>query len=281
MKPTAIQFVLAAIAIVLIATFTSAQNTPQQPTPIFNGIAVVELFTSEGCSSCPPADKLLAEVIELADRENAQIFGLSFHVGYWNRLGWTDPFSSTENTQRQYWYSSSFNRASVYTPQAIVNGQWEFVGSDSKLMAESLRAALQTKPTGTLTIESLKLESDQKNKNHESDKNGEDKSRTIQVTLNHKDLGDRYDDIVINIAAAERNLKVDVPRGENRGRQLSHQNVVRAFQTITPDPAKPQPTVTLTLPDDLKTENTSIIIYAQNKESRHIINAAAAKIPAE
>src|SRR6516164_7919120 len=86
---------------------------------------VVELFTSEGCSSCPPADKLLAE---LANRPD--VLALSFHVDYWDRLGWKDPYSSREATKRQNRYATLLDLATVYTPQIVVDGKWQAVGSD-------------------------------------------------------------------------------------------------------------------------------------------------------
>src|SRR5215475_14098008 len=85
---------------------------------------VVELFTSEGCSSCPPADKLLAE---LAGRP--EVLALSFHVDYWDRLGWKDPYSSHEATERQSRYAKLLDLPSLYTPQIVVDGKWQAVGS--------------------------------------------------------------------------------------------------------------------------------------------------------
>ena len=86
-------------------------------------IAVLELFTSEGCSSCPSADRLLPQLAKL----DSNIIPLSFHVDYWNRLGWTDPFSSSEYSERQRSYASHLKLESVYTPQLVVNGEYELV----------------------------------------------------------------------------------------------------------------------------------------------------------
>src|SRR5882757_9487139 len=97
---------------------------------------VVELFTSEGCSSCPPADALLAG---LASRP--EVLALSFHVDYWDRLGWKDPFSSPEATQRQHRYAELLGTSTVYTPQIIVDGKWQAVGSDRSEVERALDAA--------------------------------------------------------------------------------------------------------------------------------------------
>src|SRR5260370_2452132 len=97
---------------------------------------VVELFTSQGCSSCPPADALLAG---LASRP--EVLALSFHVDYWDRLGWKDPFSSPEATRRQHRYAELLGTGTVYTPQIIVDGRWQAVGSDPGEVERALDAA--------------------------------------------------------------------------------------------------------------------------------------------
>src|SRR5712692_11374701 len=97
---------------------------------------VVELFTSEGCSSCPPADALLAQ---LASRP--EVLALSFHVDYWDRLGWKDPFSSPAATERQHRYAELLRLATIYTPQIVVDGKWQAVGSDRGEVERALDAA--------------------------------------------------------------------------------------------------------------------------------------------
>lgn len=114
------------------------------------GVAVVELFTSQGCSSCPPADRLLSEIAAdptLRDR----VFALSFHVDYWNRLGWRDPFSSPRWSERQRQYAGRLD-ASVYTPQVVVNGRTEGVGSRRGVVLGQIRQALATVPAVELEL---------------------------------------------------------------------------------------------------------------------------------
>src|SRR5438034_8436426 len=102
---------------------------------------VVELFTSEGCSSCPPADALLAELARRSD-----VLALSFHVDYWDRLGWKVPYSSREATERQNCYATLLDLATVYTPQIVVDGRWQEVGSDRTDVERALDLARRDRP---------------------------------------------------------------------------------------------------------------------------------------
>jgi len=110
--------------------------------------AIVELFTSEGCSSCPSADQLLIDLTHQAKKKNQRIFPLSFHIDYWNGLGWVDPFSLPKFTHRQRQYAKSAGTYEVYTPQMYVNGTNSFIGSDRskahRFINESLKQPAQT-----------------------------------------------------------------------------------------------------------------------------------------
>jgi len=109
------------------------------------GFAVVELFTSEGCSSCPPADEILAKI---AREYPDNVYVLGFHVDYWDRLGWRDIYSSADYTHRQQKYAQLFNLNSIYTPQAIVNGKHEFVGSNESSLRSAIEEGLAATPPG-------------------------------------------------------------------------------------------------------------------------------------
>ena len=108
---------------------------------------LVELFTSEGCSSCPPADALLAELASRPD-----VLALSFHVDYWDRLGWKDPFSSREASQRQNRYAALLDLATVYTPQIVVDGGWQAVGSDRADVEHALDLARRDRQEVLVTL---------------------------------------------------------------------------------------------------------------------------------
>jgi hypothetical protein len=214
-------------------------------------IAVIELFTSEGCSSCPPADELLSRYSK-DDYPGVKIFALSFHVDYWNRLGWRDPFSSPAYAGRQRNYAQALNLNGVYTPQMIVNGTHQFVGSDES----GLRQALSNISNNTaISITALGLT------------HGDAGTKAV-----YKLQGDPagYE---IHIAVISIHESTQVRRGENGGRTLAHTNVVRTFYTA---PATASGQVALgALPAD--TGNTAVIAYLQNVKDGHIAAAALAR----
>jgi hypothetical protein len=127
--------ILLAISLLLIGFFKKPANGTGQ------GFAVVELFTSEGCSSCPPADEAVADI---ARQYKNNVFILAYHVDYWNYLGWKDMFSNSAYSNRQKQYASLLNVSSVYTPQIIVNGKTEFVGSDKIKLEQTISKELNS-----------------------------------------------------------------------------------------------------------------------------------------
>lgn len=165
---------------------------------------VVELFTSEGCSSCPPADALLAE---LAGRPD--VLALSFHVDYWDRLGWKDPFSSPDAMQRQHAYANLLGLATVYTPQMVVDGRWQAVGSDRSEVEQALGSARRNRDGVPIALVV-------------------DHGRA-QIMLGPG--GDRVA-ADLRLIGFDRRHVTAVSRGENGGRTLSHVDVVRSIEEI-------------------------------------------------
>jgi hypothetical protein len=165
---------------------------------------VVELFTSEGCSSCPPADALLAE---LANRPD--VLALSFHVDYWDRLGWKDPSSSPEATARQEQYARLLGINSVYTPQIVVDGRREAVGSDRAAVERALGAASREPSAVPVSL---------------SFNNGQ-----VRITVGRS--GEAVNASVVLIGFDRRRVDT-VKRGENSGRTLTHVDVVRGIEEV-------------------------------------------------
>jgi hypothetical protein len=184
-------------ALVFLALGVAPLQAGERPT-------VVELFTSEGCSSCPPADALLAE---LAGRPD--VLALSFHVDYWDRLGWKDPFSSPDATRRQHGYAELLGLATVYTPQIVVDGRWQAVGSDRSEVEQALDSA-------------------RRNRNEVPVALAVDHGRA-QITLGQGGTGVAAELLLIGF---DRRHVTAVSRGENGGRTLSHVDVVRSIEEI-------------------------------------------------
>jgi hypothetical protein len=222
------------------------------PEPAFENapVAVVELFTSEGCSSCPPADRLL---YDLADRDDARLFPLAFHVDYWNRLGWTDPFSDAAHSQRQRAYARAVGSGRVYTPQMVVNGEREFVGSRRAAAEGAIQHALSAPALATIELH-VALEGS-------------------EVRIDYA-VTDAPDGAALHLALVQRRAEQAVPRGENAGRTLRHANVVRAFETV----GAGEGSQTLGLPSDLDAENAAVVAYAQVPDTKQIVGASRLRL---
>ncbi|SEC12007.1 DUF1223 domain-containing protein [Terriglobus roseus] len=176
-------------------------------------IVLVELFTSEGCSSCPPADELLRKVNGRQTAAGQLVVGISEHVTYWNRLGWTDPFSSSTYTDRQDRYANRFGLDSVYTPQMVVNGQQQFVGSNESLLGRALADQVKQKRIN-LRILSSEFQNGNIAIHFAASQLPSNRPLNIVATLT--------DDLAIS----------KVIRGENGGRSLQHVAVARSLATI-------------------------------------------------
>lgn len=217
-----------------------------------NGFAVVELFASEGCSSCPPADRVLSTLVKDAKATGARIYPLSFQVDYWNYLGWIDPYSSAEFTKRQYAYAHRWGKNSAYTPQIIVNGSHEFIGSDAKKARKIIDQALHE---STDILFNIGLEIEQEH---------------IKVDYH---INSFVTNAVINIAWVEDNLVSHVSSGENRGEVLMHDHVVRSFQSFAIRGLKGA--MTIKKPNGVNLKNSAIIAFIQDIKTYKILAAKA------
>ena len=175
---------------------------------------LVELFTSEGCSSCPPADALLARLFEAQPVAGVEIVPLELHVDYWDRLGWKDPFSSAAFSRRQEDYSTVFGPDRVYTPQMVVDGAQELIGSDARLAASAIQQAV-TLPHLTMGV------------------SGDLRGDTVRIAVDAPAApAGAVEKIGVVIAVVEDALTSSVKRGENTGRTLTHMAVARRLETI-------------------------------------------------
>jgi hypothetical protein len=222
---------------------------------------VVELFTSEGCSSCPPADTLLRDLANTSAASGPEILALGEHVDYWDHQGWKDRFSSAALTHRQQVYAARFSNESIYTPQMVVDGRSELVGSDAQAARRAINRAAAA-PHGTLRIT--------------SDSAGA--PRQVSVVVSASDLpaiarGDRAD---LLVAITEDDLTSDVQRGENHGRVLTHAAVVRRLTTIG-EATAPSSTARVELPlePDWKRDRLKIVAFVQERRSRTILASAS------
>ena len=228
---------------------------------------IVELFTSEGCSSCPPADLLLARLERSQPVAGARVIALEEHVDYWNQLGWVDPFSAPHYRGRQNDYALAFHTENIYTPQMVVNGQTEFVGDDGNRAYQVIGAAKQMQTT------SVDL------RNAISGKDPDLVDLSVQVT-NPKNPKPRAADVYLAVTESE--LESQVLRGENAGRRLRHAPVVRSFGIIGRiDPRGSnigQITNTLRLPREWRRDNLRAVVFVQEHDTLRITGAAVADL---
>lgn len=198
--------ILALSGAVLASSVTpTAIHAQAGPKPL---IGVVELFTSQGCSSCPPADAALKQFIERDD-----VLALAFHVDYWDYLGWKDTLASPENTERQYAYAKTFKSRTVYTPQAVVNGREHLNGARGNIIAAKLRA-YQSQGQGLTVPVSLSLH-----------------GKRIRLNVGNGAVPDSRD-VKIVLVYYRDSSTIDIERGENKGRQITYRNTVTSAQVL-------------------------------------------------
>ena len=218
--------------------------------PMAQPVVVLELFTSQGCSSCPPADKALQDITQQAARSGQAVYGLSFHVDYWNRLGWQDPFSTKQFTDRQRNYDRAL-KTQTYTPQLIINGKQDEVGGQRGRI-EQIIQTIQKQPATTF----IRVDG-----NVSQDAN--------QVTVNYTlSTAGPYR---VNVALVQKEARTPVKNGENGGRTLVNTNVVRQFKTI--DEADKTGRVSLPFPTDLPASQTAVLVYVQRTDSGQVVGA--------
>ncbi|MGA8939351.1 MAG: DUF1223 domain-containing protein, partial [Acidobacteriaceae bacterium] len=190
----------------------AAQPSPTQTTT--RPMVLVELFTSEGCSSCPPADNLLRAIDGKRTKEGSLIVGISEHVNYWDHGGWKDPFDSSTITDRQNDYGQKFHLDSVYTPQMVIDGETQVSGNDPHALLNALQKA-EAEPSATLQIVSATVEGD---------------AIVAKVSITG-DLPKHGADLFAVVAQDE--TTTQVTGGENKGKTLLNVSVARNLVKVT------------------------------------------------
>jgi hypothetical protein len=257
----ALALALTAVAAMIFAAGARATQ-PRKANVQHASPVVVELFTSQGCSSCPPADELLRT---LRREQAGEIIPLAYHVDYWNYLGWSDPFSAAQWSQRQKAYAQSL-RAEVYTPQAVINGRSQLVASSEGPLRREVAKAGEAKTQGMVAIDSVTVQGDK-----------------LVVTLRaHVDrsAGARKPQMIV--ALFEDGVTTKVTRGENSGRALVNDSIVRwqgsAF--LVPDDGRDASGSTaLPLDVDWRRDHLGIAAFVQDQATLSIYAAASVRVP--
>lgn len=241
-----------------------ATTTPTtRPVPV-----VVELFTSEGCSDCPPAERVLADLVKAGAVDGADVVGLAMHVDYFNNP-WKDPFSSPKFTHRQEIYAATLAGAGVYTPQMIVDGVNQFPGGNRERAIAAVREAAGRGQKGEVTLKVPEPKAG-------------DKTLTAVVSLGALPAVTPTDVAEVWVAVTEDDVTSAVAAGENKGKRLAHVAVVREWQLAGRIPLD-RPTAfdrtgELPLNPDWKRDNLRVVVMVQERASRRVLALATARV---
>jgi hypothetical protein len=235
--------ILTGVILVLMAASALAQKA-----------VLVELFTSEGCSSCPPADALLRQVNGTQTSGGQLVVGISEHVTYWNSLGWSDPFSSSVYTERQNAYSERFHLEGVYTPQMVINGAEQIVGSDRAALLRAVQQEEEARPRMSLRIVSLSVAQN---------------TLTVNFSTSGELPGHGADLIAVLADDFDRS---SVLHGENSGRLLAHVAVARSIARVGRVQAVGERTVQIPIPASFETTpGHHLILFAQTPGNGRVL----------
>ena len=205
-------------------------------------VVVVELYTSQGCSSCPPADKILGE---LAQRDD--VIALALHVDYWDYLGWKDKFASPRNTKRQRAYARAAGERTIYTPQMVIGGKDHVIGSRPMKISEALRKHARRDPAVNVSMK----------------RNGN------QVVIKATPNGRIGNGAVVQLVTYQPSETVKIRRGENAGRSITYHNIVQDWERVGTWNGSGTYSYTANVP-----AGTPVVCLVQNGDSGAILGAA-------
>lgn len=240
--------------VLILCILTTAGDFSAAAEPESRSFALVELFTSEGCSSCPPADQLLNDLAADARKEGKPVYCLAFHVDYWDYLGWKDSFSDQAYTRRQHAYAAALGSSGIYTPQMVVNGREGFVGSDQGKALSEIRQALAHPARTAVSVQA----------------NRSPVSGDVQVIY---EVSAAPRGAVLCAALTEDGFVVPVTAGENARRTLRHDAVVRAFESL---PLKEMRGTLHLRPVEPIKGRARVVVYVQDSATLEVFGAAAA-----
>jgi hypothetical protein len=235
-------FAAAAVLAVGLANGAEPSTPPLGDTPV-----VVEFFTSQGCSTCPPADKLIAAIVR-DESLRGKVIPLAYHVDYWDRREWRDPFSSRAGTERQLMYVRAMHLRTSYTPHAVVAGRREFIGSNGAAIHNAVLEASNARPFGSISVDATR----------EGDK----------VVANVKAAGPGAD---VMLALVEYDVTTEVKGGENKGRTIVNEAIVRSLARVSPGRT--------TLKADPSWKQLGVVAFLQDRDTLAIQNAASVRLP--
>ncbi|NMH88073.1 DUF1223 domain-containing protein [Flavivirga algicola] len=239
---------------ILLTIIISSLVFKSEKTEPFKPLVVLELFTSQGCSSCPPADDLLDEVKKkYSDKE---VIALSYHVDYWNYIGWKDPFSKKTFSNKQRAYGHKFNTGSIYTPQIVVNGKEHFVGSSKNIMTVKLNSYLNKTPVNKVSLSHIKKAND-------------------RFSFDYKVAG-TIDKKTLRVALVISERITSIKRGENRNRTLKNTNIVVEEVYLNLDSANGK--TSIVIPDLVKQSDKLSIVALVQTENLDITGGSQIKL---
>lgn len=245
--------VTALVPCALLASLASPMDA-EAPEATSGGPIVVELFTSQGCSSCPPADRLLSQLVD-KPAFRGRVLPLAFHVDYWNYIGWQDPFSSKLWSERQHAYAAARRSNRIYTPQLIIQGGEDCVGSQAGCVERAIRKALGAPAAWQLTLTRV-----------------EDSAAKIVVEVRAEERTRVIGELDLLIVVTESGFSTPVGRGENARRTLENDHVVRAIR-LAPAQAGTH-RYELPLAADWQHERLRVVAFLQERKSFRIVAAA-------
>jgi hypothetical protein len=246
------KFAILAAAILFIAAAQGAERVP----------VLLELFTSEGCSSCPPADQLLEKIDQDQPVPEADLIVLSEHVDYWNRIGWNDPYSSNDFSRRQQAYAAQFGTADIFTPQLIVDGEKGVVGGNWPAAARAIEQSLRE------TKIPVKLS---------AAKSADGARVHIEVPSLQNDGGKR----LVYLVLAANHAKSKVTGGENGGRELNHVAVVLSMRQVAKVSAKEgiSKDFELALSPKFDASDMRVVVFVESSRTRRVMGVARTRKP--